>query len=487
MSPRARLPRQDCAHCGRQERCTRVVLEQPVCPRCALRVARAAQPCPGCGQVKVLAFYDAQRRPACATCTGNDPVYACVDCGREDSPFGRQCGPCALNQKATALLSAPGGGIHPQLQPVYDALTSGPRPQSTLYWFTRSTGPAVLAAMARGEVEISHATFEAMPANKPNNYLRDLLTALGVLPPFHADLERVTPWLHQVLDTLPPQQAEVLNRFARWQVLRRLRRAEQHGRLTHGAISAARATLVVTARFMNWLTENGLDLTDLSQHDLDRYAEQHRARAVALRPFLAWCLRTGLQTELSPVHRAEAQPAVSLADEDRWAHVHLLLHDDTTRLYARIAGLFVLLYAQPVARVCRMRTDQITLHDDGVVTATFDTFDIELPDPLGHLVRTHLARRGQASYASGTDVWLFPGGIPGKHLATENVRSQLVARGIQPLAARNAAMFQLAATMPTPILAEVLGLAPNTASRWAALASRGWSAYTAQRDAHLRR
>lgn len=104
--------------------------------------------------------------------------------------------------------------------------------------------------MARGDVEISHAAFEAMPANKTNNYLRDFLAALGVLPPFHAELERVIPWLNQLLSTLPDEHAEVLNRFARWQVLRRLRREEQRGTLTHGAISAARATIVVTARFL---------------------------------------------------------------------------------------------------------------------------------------------------------------------------------------------------------------------------------------------
>jgi hypothetical protein len=134
-----------------------------------------------------------------------------------------------------------------------------------------------------------------------------------------------------------------------------------------------------------------------------------------------------------------------------------------------------------------MRADQITVDAVGVTTATFDTFPVELPGPLDRLVRTHLTRRGQASYVSRPDTWLFPGGIPGKHLATENVRAQLVERGIQPMAARNAAMFQLAASMPTPILAEVLGLAPNPATRWAALASRDWSAYTAQRDTHLRR
>lgn len=73
----------------------------------------------------------------------------------------------------------------------------------------------------------------------------------------------------------------------------------------------------------------------------------------------------------------------------------------------------------------------------------------------------------------------------GKHLATENIRGQLVARGIQPNSARKAAMFQLAGEIPTPILAEILDLSAQTAVRWAALAARDWSQYTAIRGAHL--
>ena len=90
-----------------------------------LRFARAAKPCPGCANIRVLAFYDEQHRPACARCTGNPPVYACRACGREDSQWGIRCAPCVLAERATALLSQPGGGIHPQLQPVYDALLAG--------------------------------------------------------------------------------------------------------------------------------------------------------------------------------------------------------------------------------------------------------------------------------------------------------------------------------------------------------------------------
>lgn len=42
-------------------------------------------------------------------------------------------------------------------------------------------------------------------------------------------------------------------------------------------------------------------------------------------------------------------------------------------------------------------------------------------------------------------------------------------------------MFQLAANIPTPILAELLGLGTNTAVRWASLAARDWSQYAAAR------
>jgi len=167
VSPPRREP-VTCGHCGQQQKCSRTVLEHPVCQVCQLRFARDPKPCPGCGATKVLAFYDTQRRPACAGCTGNPAIYACDQCGREDSHWGLRCAPCVLTERLTALLSQPGAGIHPGLQPIFDVLISGPRPQTTLYWLDRSTGPGTLAAMARGEVEISHAAFQAMQVNKTN-------------------------------------------------------------------------------------------------------------------------------------------------------------------------------------------------------------------------------------------------------------------------------------------------------------------------------
>lgn len=77
--------------------------------------------------------------------------------------------------------------------------------------------------------------------------------------------------------------------------------------------------------------------------------------------------------------------------------------------------------------------------------------------------------------------WLFPEGNPGRHLATENIRAQLVAIGMKPNEGRKAALFQLAADMPAPVLGELIGISNNNAAQWARLASRDWRSYIAER------
>lgn len=223
-----------------------------------------------------------------------------------------------------------------------------------------------------------------------------------------------------------------------------------------------------------------ITLTDTTQADLDRYPACYPGRGVVLVRFLDWTNRTHITQGLRiPVpERPDLQ--VLLSDDMRWSHVETLLHDNTIRRYTRIATLFMLLFAQPLSRICRMRPNQVILVPGGTVTVTFDTVGIEMPEPLDQLLREHLDQGGPASYAN-TDTWLFPGRLPGKHLVTENIRSELGAHGIHPHHARHAAIFHLAADMPTPVLAELLGISPITAGRWAALSARTWVHYTAMR------
>ncbi len=77
---------------------------------------------------------------------------------------------------------------------------------------------------------------------------------------------------------------------------------------------------------------------------------------------------------------------VTVSDEDRWASVEQLLHDETIRLNVRIAGLFTLLFAQPLTSICQMHTGQVDTTDDDQVLVAFDREPIEMPPVLADLV-----------------------------------------------------------------------------------------------------
>lgn len=181
----------------------------------------------------------------CAGCVGAISVFACVECGSEEHPYGyTRCARCFLRERLTTVLTEPlTGQIHPHLVPVFDTLLAGKRPQSTLWWLTKrgSIASSVLAGLAAGQLAISHDTFRhELPLDRRHAYLRELLTATEVLPPYAPAIERIGPWLTDKLTGLPAEQAEVLARFAHWHVLRRMRRHADAGTLT-SSISTADA------------------------------------------------------------------------------------------------------------------------------------------------------------------------------------------------------------------------------------------------------
>lgn len=477
----------NCGWCGRTGGYI-VLPHTRICGPCYRHRHYHPAACPGCAEIRPLAWPDEHGRTVCAGCAGQPSIFACAQCGSEDYPYGHvRCARCTLHERLTALLTDPAtGDIHERLRPVFDTLLGGERPQTGIYWLMRGKriGPTLLAGMARGEIAISHDTFHDLPMDRAHNYLRDLLVATGVLPPYEPLLERMIPWLATLGEPLSDQHARILDRFARWTVLRRLRRHAENGTLTKGVFQGARSHLRRIVTLLSWLEARDRSLQTATQADLELYLAGHpRSVGGELSQFLAWARQTGLNTTLTTTIAAHPAPQVTMSDADRWEHVSTLLHDDTIRLYTRIGGLFMLLFAQPLAGICRMRTAQVDAIDpDGRVLVTFRDTPLEMPEPLGALIRTHIGRRGQASYVSRGNGWLFPGGIPGRHLATENIRSQLVARGIPPHSARHAALFALSGQIPHMILAQTLGISPTAATRWAALAARDWGTYIQQRS-----
>jgi hypothetical protein len=150
--------------------------------------------------------------------------------------------------------------------------------------------------MARGELEISHAAFDEIPDHRAARYLRDLLAGVGVLPPYHPGPERISPWLRGILCSAPKHHAALINRFARWQLLRRLRLLGGQGKITRGGEQHARAVILTVIRYLGWLDEHDTPITATTQADLNRYLVRYPGRASMLAVFLDWTTRAGITT-----------------------------------------------------------------------------------------------------------------------------------------------------------------------------------------------
>lgn len=454
-----------------------------LCVSCRRRRHYHPETCPQCAVVRPLAWPSGDG-PVCASCAGAESIFACRMCGREDHPYAsRHCARCVLRERLTALLTDPTTGrIHRRLQPVFDELIASDRPQSAVWWLRKNpgTGPQLLSQMACGAVDISHDTFRALPSDRSHDYLRGLLVAVGVLPPVDIRVERMQPWIEDAVAGLSAEDAALIRRFAHWRVLRDMRTAARGNRLTKSMTDACRRRIRVAIELLAFLHTHGATAATATQDLLEHYHAHMGRRSHEEYPFIAWLRECGINTALTLANHRRMTPAVIVSDAQRWAAVEHLLHDTTLRRYTRIGGLFTVLFAQPLSRVVTMRTHQITLTGHTVDVA-FANVPIRMPPVLDDLIREHLAHRGKSLYASRESGWLFPGGNPGRHLATENIRSQLVDIGIKPREHRKAALFGLAGEMPAPVLAELLGITNRNAAAWAALAAHEWTGYIAER------
>lgn len=473
-----------CQDCGRPQVAGKKFPR--LCWGCRQRRHYHPTKCPSCHQVRPLAWPQTDGQVICAGCAGQPSIFACKHCGREDHPFNfRQCARCWLTEHLTDILTDPATGtINAELRPIYDTLRAGRQPRATIRWLIKpgSVAADVLHRFATGELPLHHNTFRHdLPQGRRYDYIRTLFTSTGVLPPAPIGIERIVAWLGPLVADQPPHHAEIINRYAHWHVLRRLRRHADRGTLTASLINNARANILLATRLADWATNQDATLTDLNQAQLELFLTEQPVAPRTAAPFVRWLNATGTNPGLQLASHDRAEPAVTMSDDHRWDSVDRLLHDHTINHYSRVAGLLMLLFSWPLNEILRMTHQQIDEQPDGRVLVTFDTIPVELPTGLSTLVTEQKASHGLATYTAGGTTWLFPGRNPGTHMATEQVRHELVSRGIHPRQSRSAALFALASQIPAPVLAEIAGITPNAAIRWAALAARDWSQYTATR------
>lgn len=459
-----------------------------VCKRCYRYPQR---PCGGCGRTRRVARGATATEPdLCSTCY-RAPELRCMRCGEQAPTRGVAkgaplCFPCQLEVRLDELLTGPDGMVLPALLPLRQAFMAVGSPRTGLGWLASSPGARLLREIASERLPLAHETLDALPQTPSTAHLRDLLVASAALPDRDTGVARLDLFARARVASLEdPIDRKQLRSFATWEVLRRARRKAEQGRLTPAGVNNAKAALSEGARFLAWLRSRGRSLGSCTQADVDVWCASGAKARRRIEDLLGWATRRGIVRDVRVPKEPPRGAPTSLGEEARWAIARRLLTDDALDIEDRLAGALVLLYAQPVSRIARLRISDVS-DSDADLHLRLGRDAVVVPEPLAGLVRA-LPRRRQAGVAGRlpSPEWLFPGRLAGRPIHPEQLRVRLNALGIECRKGRNAALLQLAAEVPGAVLADLLGLHPTTAVRWVGLAGGDWTRYAAERTRSL--
>jgi hypothetical protein len=280
------------------------------------------------------------------------------------------------------------------------------------------------------------------------------------------------------------EHAQLLRTYVHWHLLRPLRTRRPHGALTDSTGSSARTRLRCIAAFLEWLAQRGRRLSTCHQQDLDAWcAHQLGYRIQILHAFAGWAIAHTAMPPLAVPDRLDRAPATPIDSDERWAIARHLLHAPGITIADRVAGALVVIYAQPLTRISRLTVADLVVQPERL-TVRLGASPVELPEPLAGYARELLARRRPHPRKAKllTDPgWLFRGAQPGRPLVPNALGARLRRLGVRPGRHRLAALYQLAAALPTALVADLLGIHATTANTWARLAGRSWNAYPSLR------
>lgn len=450
-----------------------------VCVSCVRRGVRHRADCPGCGCHRPLPGRDGGDRPSCVDCAGISTSFFCTTCGAEGELwFSRTCLRCSLRRRLTVVLDNGAGTVDITLVPLLEALAAMSDPWSGLIWLGAAHVRERLAALATGVVALTHEGIdEHMPAGQGREYLRELLVTHSLLPARDKYLAAYQRWEAGRLNTIEhDDHRQQIRAYLRWRHHPELAARAEGAPLTASIVATARRRTNAGLRLLLWLRTRGTALADCDQPAVDAWFATASNPGEA-RDFLGWAIRHRRCPHLSIPSQKRGSPTVGAQDK-RARTLHRLLTDGTIELGDRVAGCLVLLLAQPVTRVCKLRLADI--HEvNGEVRLQLGDDPVALPGPVATLVTALIADRpNMATAANLTSPWLFPGQAPGQHLHPSQLSHRLIRLGVTA-AGRQAAMHQLVADVPAPLLAEAIGYHPQTTAKRAVEQGTDWAAYAA--------
>lgn len=453
-----------------------------ICSGCYAKACETYGACQRCGVDRLLPGIGPAGQLWCTDCAGGLGDFTCTRCRREGwNHYKGVCGRCVLGDRLTHALDDGTGHVRPELVAFLDRMVSMSRPRVGLLWLSKPHVPPILHALARGQVPLTHEGLSTLSPLKSVVHVRDLLMAANVLPPVDRHLllfeDWLTGWLAQITD---PEHRKVLHQYATWQVLRRLRATAADGPIGHYRAQNARRGLRVAAGFLEHLTSIDTTLVGCRQGDLDRwFAHATSGDRRDLRSFLRWAIRTRRMPRLTLPPTLEHTPKpISLQQRiELLRRIHTGVDMDLTE---RVIALLILLYAQPLSRITRLRIDDITHDKDGRMLIRLGDTPAPVPAPFDALIGAYLAARPNLTTATNPNSeWLFPGRRAGQPLHPTSVRLRLKTLGIPNLPGRSRALREMLLQAPPSVVAGMLGYSPGKAEAIAAESGATYKQYAA--------
>lgn len=463
-----------CDLCGRVRE---IIARWPIgaaCAACYHRTRRDVAPCPSCGQPHPLVGLDRDGHRICPGCAGLALDYRCRRCRCSGLLIADGlCFDCLAHDRVNLLLADGQGVLPARLRPLIPALLSAGTGQAVWRWLDPHKTPAHLVRRIATSTEpVSHDLLDTMPPSQALHRLRAVLVHGGVLAPRAEYLARIQPWLEQLLAEQPPSRANLVRAWAHWTLLRRARNRLPHQVFTAAAAHWMRSCILASIRFLTWIDTTDRQLETLTQHDVNLWLTTQQAEyAYVAREFLRWARSRRLTGDVAIPRRPPADNPHTVTDEARWQHLDRCLGDTTLPDDVRAAGALNLLYGLTVSRISRLRTTDLHTQGDHI-HLILGSHRLRLAGAVAQLVHR---------CATDADGWLFPGGHPGTH-ASAGLHRKLKRHGLPDADhARATALINLAADLPAPVLADLLGLHIQTATAWARHAGADWTAYLAAR------
>src|ERR1700730_8416158 len=139
------------------------------------------------------------------------------------------------------------------------------RPRLGLTWIRLPHVQHKLRALATGQVPLTHEGLSELGTSRATAYLRDLLMEHGALPRRDRYLLMFESWLTNYLDDIDAPHRALIDQFATWHILRKLRDIAARQPVGHHRTGAARRKIIKAAEFLAWLAGRSATIRQCTQ------------------------------------------------------------------------------------------------------------------------------------------------------------------------------------------------------------------------------